>query len=175
MFPNSTVTHLPISSSDHCGLWLRLSLVFVNQSRNYFKFLSPWIEHEDFENQVSTSWVPSDDWNVNISRMTTNLKHWNKHVFGNIFKRKERILRRLEGINNKLMLEDNDRLVRLRCDLWKEYNSVANRKSYTGFIRKNISGYLKETTILVFPPILSHQEEEKSYCCSCRYCRRLDL
>lgn len=96
--------------------------------RKYFKFLSSWIDHEDFEQQVKAAWINSDDWNSNISRMTCNLKSWNKSVFGNIFKRKEMLIRRLEGIQKKLVVANNDRLIHLRNEFWKEYVSIINQE-----------------------------------------------
>lgn len=48
-----------------------------------------------------------------------NLKAWNKDFFGHIFKRKYRILKRLEGINMVLMSSSNERPSNLRNDLCK--------------------------------------------------------
>lgn len=42
-------------------------------------------------------------------------------MFGNIFRRKFRLIRRLEGINRTLFQGDNDRLLGLRNQLWHEY------------------------------------------------------
>lgn len=39
MLPNSSVTHVPLSTSDHCGLWLRANNGNERPIRNYFKFL----------------------------------------------------------------------------------------------------------------------------------------
>lgn len=49
---------------------------------------------------------------------------WNKEVFGNIFKRKHQILRRLEGIDKVLMNNSIERLLLLKDQLWKEYQSI---------------------------------------------------
>lgn len=59
MYPNCSVTYLPLVGSDHCGLWLRTSTRRVPNG-SYFKFLAPWIDHPDFVNQVSSSWIESD-------------------------------------------------------------------------------------------------------------------
>lgn len=51
IFSTYLVIHLPIQSSDHCGLWLRMNPLNENQrKRDYFKFLSPWLDHFDFRN-----------------------------------------------------------------------------------------------------------------------------
>lgn len=75
-----------------------------------------------------SSWIPSDSWNENIDRVTTNLKSWNKHVFGNIFQKKQRLIKRLEGINNKLMIAPNERLCNLKNELWLEYQSIVQQE-----------------------------------------------
>lgn len=50
------------------------------------------------------------------------MQTWNRDVFGNIFQRKVRLLKRLEGIATKLLSEENERLKNLRVQLWEEYN-----------------------------------------------------
>lgn len=95
-FPNSSVTHVPLESFDHSGLLFKIDNGSTRTWRNYFKFLGAWMDHSDFENQVKFSWCNSNSWNENLNRLTTNLKSWNKEVFGNIFRRKHRILKRIE-------------------------------------------------------------------------------
>lgn len=105
LFPNSSVTHLPLMSSDHCGLWLRLANRRDGQRGGfYFKFLTPWLDHPDFNVQVRSSWVESDNWLGNMQRLTDNLRDWNHNVYGNIFKRKHQIIKRLKGIGRKLFV-----------------------------------------------------------------------
>lgn len=58
-----------------------------------------------------------DSWNGNIQRLSSNLREWNREVFRHIFKKKHRLIKRLEGIGNKLIVEDNPRLVALRKQL----------------------------------------------------------
>lgn len=51
VFSNSSVTHLHLPSSYHCGLWVRVSKTRLPACNNhYFKFLSAWLDHEDFGN-----------------------------------------------------------------------------------------------------------------------------
>lgn len=60
--------------------------------------------------------------------LTSNLKAWNRNVFGNIFRRKQRLLGRLEGINRVLLEYDNKRLEDLRDQLWSEYTTVVQQE-----------------------------------------------
>lgn len=127
-FPSSVVTHIPLNTSYHYGMWFKIEDGMIRPRRNYFKFLGAWLDHNDFENQVKFSWSQLSSWNENINRLTSNLKSWNKDVFGNIFKRKHRILTRLEGINNVLLNGSNERLINLKNSLWDEYNSLLSHE-----------------------------------------------
>lgn len=54
LFPNSAIIHLPLPASDHSGLWIKLSSNTRPRS-DYSKFIGSWINHHDFNNQVSQS------------------------------------------------------------------------------------------------------------------------
>lgn len=122
LFPEASVTHLPLPPSDHCGLWVRTSM--ARKRKGYFKFLVPWLDHPKFKTRMVNSWHNSMTWSHNISNTSHNLRVWNKEVFGNIFKRKHRIIKRLEGINRVLMEKSIERLFSLINQLWQEYNSI---------------------------------------------------
>lgn len=127
-FHNSSMVNLPLPSSDHYDLWLRLSLDTAQRRRNYFKFLGPWLDHPDFKNQLDTSWIPSSSWGDNISRLSANLRTWNNEVFGNIFKRKKRVLAHLEGTQRVLFHGKNERLQILKEGLWEEYSRILHQE-----------------------------------------------
>lgn len=122
LFPETSITHLPLPTSDHCGLWLRP--IRSDRRQGYFKFLGPWLDHPTFKTEVANSWHSTDSWCTNLIRTTYNLSLWNKEVFGNIFRRKHRILKRLEGINRVLMKNSIERLLILKDQLWLEYQSI---------------------------------------------------
>lgn len=111
------------------GALLRLAGTSAGpRQRGYFKFLSPWLAHPNFERLVLHSWVDSDPWSANLHRLTSNLKEWNQYVFGNIFKRKHMIIKRLEGIGCQLLVADNSCLVALRDMLWEEYQLLTHQE-----------------------------------------------
>lgn len=68
------------------------------------------------------------------------MKEWNHYVFGNIFKMKHRIIRRLKGISKKLLIEDNSRLLGLRDQLWDDTSCWLIRKRLTGTIKWRWNG-----------------------------------
>lgn len=80
-FSQSTMVNLPLPSSDHCDLWLRLHHERNrNREHEYFKFLGPWLDHPNFKVQLENAWRPSTSWNENISRLTKNLKVCNRFL-----------------------------------------------------------------------------------------------
>lgn len=124
-FRSHSVIHIPIQTFDHYVLWFRTNIMDDRQKkRNYFKFLSSWLDHSDFRNQVLTNWQHTSLWNDNIFRLSNALKKWNRDVFGNIFQKKRRILSRLEGINKVLLSENNCRLEELWDKLWDDYSFI---------------------------------------------------
>lgn len=69
---------------------------------------------------MSDSWKRDDEWKTNIDSLTNSLIDRNKNLFGNIFKRKHELHRRLRGIDKKLKVVPNKVLSLLQNDLWKE-------------------------------------------------------
>lgn len=99
LFPSSSVVNLPLPSSDHCGVWLKLGGSQLDRNHSYFKFLGSWLDHGNFECQGQNAWRLGDSWLTNISRLQHNLKSWNRDVYGNLFNRKRCLIARIEGID----------------------------------------------------------------------------
>jgi hypothetical protein len=98
--------------------------------RRPFRFLTGWINHEDFEGLMHREWRNElTSWNSNLYHLKEALKVWNRDVFGNIFVRKKYLLRQLCRIEREMAcrwsqeLEFDQRLV------WKEYEEcIANEE-----------------------------------------------
>ena len=58
--------------------------------------------HEGFGQLTLESWQEDGDLMQNIRTFTEKAQTWNKHVFGDIFRKKRRIMLRLEGISANL-------------------------------------------------------------------------
>lgn len=72
-FPFSSVVNLPLPSSDHYGVWLKLGNAPHFTNDKYFKFLGSWLDHDNFHVQVQNAWRNSDTWQDNITRLQTTL------------------------------------------------------------------------------------------------------
>lgn len=124
-FPESVVVHLPQLKSYHKPLLIVVSgLVNQRQYVRPFRFLASWLTHEDFPKVVEHAWKERDDWISSSSDFREEATTWNNEIFGNIFRRKHRLMKRLEGINLRISMVFNRGLEDLQRKLWKEYHTV---------------------------------------------------
>ncbi|GLU09860.1 hypothetical protein SLE2022_266990 [Rubroshorea leprosula] len=84
-----------------------------------------WLHHPDFPHTVNQFWALNT---LPIGKALTNfgsfLSSWNKLVFGNILKKKKRILARLEGIEKALSTHNSHNLLLLHKKLTSEYQTI---------------------------------------------------
>lgn len=122
-YENATLHHLNPLKSDHCPILLKLGDGWSRQvwkETNFF-FQSAWLTHETFSKLVEDTWKMGMDWSEAVNSFTSAAKVWNYNVFGNIFRKKERILKRLEGIDRAIERGSNRDFQPLQRDLWLEY------------------------------------------------------
>ncbi|XVF81050.1 hypothetical protein PTKIN_Ptkin15bG0125300 [Pterospermum kingtungense] len=68
-----------------------------------------------------------------LRRMTSAFTSWNVDTFGNIFKRKRRLLARLKGIQQVLAISSTHRLLKLECKLQKKLDEVLKQEKVLRF------------------------------------------
>ncbi|CAN1142722.1 hypothetical protein LINPERHAP2_LOCUS13214 [Linum perenne] len=94
-FPESSVLHLHKLKSDHRPILLRpIHQVYSNNPKP-FRFLSAWLSHKSFDFFVKNKWNAGSDLPGALQNLSADLKKWNKATFGNIFRRKEKLLESL--------------------------------------------------------------------------------
>ncbi|KAL4329777.1 hypothetical protein AHAS_Ahas13G0334000 [Arachis hypogaea] len=131
LFPSAGVKHLPKLKSDHIPILLDFNNLEMRRRDKPFRLLTPWLLHEDYQRLVKNSWIKQGDLVSNINNFANKAKVWNKEVFGHIFRKKQRILLRLDGINQSLSFNNNPFLEKLHNDLWREYERiVVQEESY---------------------------------------------
>ncbi|KAK9937007.1 hypothetical protein M0R45_013825 [Rubus argutus] len=131
LYPEAFVQHLPRMKSDHCPIIIQL---FSNTSLNRlacpFRFQAMWLQHADFSNLVSNTWKNcSGNFLAKTKTLTAALKNWNDNVFGNIFKRKRKLLNRLAGIQNCMDRGTNPFLLNLEAGIIKEYEELRDQEA----------------------------------------------
>ncbi|CAN1153189.1 hypothetical protein LINPERHAP2_LOCUS19244 [Linum perenne] len=100
MFPELAVTHLHKIKSDHRPILLCPSVQVYSTNTKPFRFLSAWLSHSSFNFFVKNKWGASLELSYALDDLSSQLKKWNKNVFGNIFKRKKRLLNLLVKAEN---------------------------------------------------------------------------
>lgn len=75
-------------------------------------------------------------WNKDVNLFDNNLSmasilyRWNMDVFGNIHKKKKRLIARIHGVQNAMALNFNNRLIKLDIKLRKELDEVLARRTF---------------------------------------------
>lgn len=69
-------------------------------------------------------------------------KDWNHNCFRNIFHRKRCLMARLEGIDKRRHMGQDDHLGKLQRKLWEEYNSILHQEELFWY-QKSRSQWLK--------------------------------
>ncbi|CAL1393943.1 unnamed protein product [Linum trigynum] len=63
-----------------------------------FRFLVAWIPHEEFSRVMETAWPCSTHLPHSLEKLSAALKDWNHRLFGNIFHRKQALVRKLRRL-----------------------------------------------------------------------------
>ncbi|XP_019422981.1 PREDICTED: uncharacterized protein LOC109332454 [Lupinus angustifolius] len=134
LFLHASITHLNPLKSNHSPLLVNLTGTSEpNRQRRPFRFLASLMSHPSYHELIRTSWQIYPSWMETINQLKESLLVWNKKVFGDIFKRKKRLLRRINGITKKLPLGPNSFLEHLQTDLWKEYETTNKQEELLWF------------------------------------------
>lgn len=64
-------------------------------------------------------------------------------MFGSIFKKKEKILGKLGGINKIIVDEPNNHLTNVKANLWKDISKSINKWKIIGFKKQKANHTLK--------------------------------
>lgn len=103
--------------------------------RRLFHFQAAWTTHAEFQNVVKDNWDVSKPVMDNIPRMTEAFKKWNKIDFGDIQKKNKRCLARLNGIQNKLMTNHDNGLIKLERKVRGQLNDILTQEELFWFQR----------------------------------------
>ncbi|XP_015972136.1 uncharacterized protein LOC107495506 [Arachis duranensis] len=97
-FPDGRIEVLPRVRSDHHPLLARFVPSRVDVGEKPFRYETMWETHPNFNHYVKEAWPKEQQLPEALSTLTHLLKEWNKSVFGDVNRRKRRVMRRLEGI-----------------------------------------------------------------------------
>ncbi|KAL4366987.1 hypothetical protein GQ457_05G012790 [Hibiscus cannabinus] len=126
-FPRSHVCHLEKNGSDHRPILLCIDEVSRSFHPRPFRYIFAWQDHPTFPDLLKRTW-DGDNFLANANLFTKEVKEWNFSVFGDIGKRKKRLLARLKGIDTALAKSHSDSLVSLGHKLRAELEEVMNQE-----------------------------------------------
>ncbi|KAK4707297.1 hypothetical protein R3W88_033144 [Solanum pinnatisectum] len=82
---------------NHCPVLLNCTKS-VNKPNKIFRFELMWLRHPDFLNVVRKAWENNRSYSNALENFTKATRIWNKKTFGNIFKQKKDVLKRINGL-----------------------------------------------------------------------------
>lgn len=119
---------LPRIYSDHRPLLLRLENQTPHNGNRPFRFEAMWFTHDKFSEFVENNWDIRIDWNSNMAMFTKKIKDWNIHTFGNIGRKKRKIISRLSGIQRDPNYSTNRFLHKLERELHVQLDLVLSQE-----------------------------------------------
>jgi len=133
-FQKARVKVLPRIRSDHHPILVELvDHCHRHHNTRLFCFEAAWVSHHLFADFIKRNWEDRKYLKANLDSLTTQLRDWNKSVFGNIFQRKRRVLSRLNGIQRSLPEYNNKFLSKLEKELSTEYLQITKQEEIHWF------------------------------------------
>ncbi|XP_061999129.1 uncharacterized protein LOC133716433 [Rosa rugosa] len=131
LYPDACLVHLARMKSDHCPILLRLKPDSRHTRINTpFRFQAMWLQHHNFCNVVTDTWNGTTGNAIEKTKSpATTLSDCNRDVFGNIFRRKRRLLARICGIQKNLGRNNNPFLQNLERDLISQHDQIRDAEA----------------------------------------------
>ncbi|CAL9024686.1 unnamed protein product, partial [Prunus brigantina] len=145
LFPEAHLSHLPRVNSDHCPVMVRISSAHLpDKDCVPFRFQAMWFTHPEFSEFITDLWQSNNgDAVIKSAGLVSPLVSWNRQVFGCLFRKKRRLLARLESIQRNLCLGFNPYLSTLESELATEYNLILEQEELF-WLQKSRNTWLKE-------------------------------
>ena len=128
LYPDAKVSHLTRCHSDHCPVLMETNPRRQLHLARPFRFQSFWLSDPSFPIVVNKAWQQPRRLMEAIDVFSRQASLWNKNHFGNIFKKKNRILARLDGVQRSLANQPSSSLVALEKSLCKELDVVLEQE-----------------------------------------------
>ncbi|GLT77972.1 hypothetical protein SLA2020_495240 [Shorea laevis] len=142
-FSEASVFHLPRVHSDHCPLLLDLDPSKHAFGKRPFKLEKFWVDHPEFQALVQECWgVVDQNTTQCLDVMMKKAKLWSRATFGNLFKRKKKIMARLEGIHRFLSINHSSFLTTLEKELANEYSEILKLEEDLWFMKSRTNWIL---------------------------------
>ncbi|CAA7042858.1 unnamed protein product [Microthlaspi erraticum] len=104
-----------------------------NAGRRPFRFEAAWLKHSDFKQLVLTSWKGDISTPKALDSLRIILKKWNREVFGDVQKRKEKLLDDIKRVQDSLERVQTDALLAREMVLLREFDSILEQEEMIWF------------------------------------------
>ncbi|KAL8129329.1 LOW QUALITY PROTEIN: hypothetical protein V2J09_018484 [Rumex salicifolius] len=92
-----------------------------------------WLTHPEFVELINSNWLMGDSVTIALAILKEVLCRWNKDTYGNLHFKKNKLLKRIQGIDNALNLGGPDRLLSLQHKLIAELENILLQKEIFWF------------------------------------------
>lgn len=128
------VSHLPFFSSNHAPLYLQLCPVTGSDPRQRpFRFEAAWLNHSGFKDLLTASWDGNLKTPEALNGLRIKLKQWNKEVFGDVQRRKEKLMVEIKTVQEVLEHNQTDALLAKEAELIKEFDVLLEQEELIWF------------------------------------------
>lgn len=164
-FQGASVFHLPFFKSDHRAILVQFkSKRITNKGRRPFRFLAAWLTHKDFPKMMSLAWPINSSWCSQVKQIQGSLCSWNKRVLGNNFERKKALIRGLEEVDKRMIVNPSALLEIDQKNLWLDYEKVLVQEELLWY-QKSRSKWLHsgDTNTKFFHGVTTVRRKKNSY------------
>ncbi|XP_021605634.1 uncharacterized protein LOC110610068 [Manihot esculenta] len=131
-FSRATIIHAPKLHFNHCPIFMNCFGV-TNSFVRRFHFQAAWTAHKDFVDVVFRGWKQNTSLFHNLKSTKGSLSQWNRSEFGNIFHNKQRLIRRIDGVQKSLAIRRTRGLVKLEFNLRRQFQDVLKQEELYWF------------------------------------------
>lgn len=96
--------------------------------RRPFRFEAAWLKHSGFKDLLTASWKRDISTAAALVSLKDTLRRWNREVFGDVMKRKEKLLVEIKTVQDSLEVTPTDALLEREELLLKEFDSVLEQE-----------------------------------------------
>ncbi|KAF7827149.1 reverse transcriptase [Senna tora] len=164
-FPDSKVTHLPRTHSDHCPILLSTDRILC-QGLKPFRLEPFWVTHPSFPNTVNLTWQKDIPLCYNLKNLASVLSEWNKIHFKNFSEEKKTLYKRLRGIQNTLSYNPSPQLLLLESAIQQKYNLLLRHEEELWHAKSRINWLtLGDRNTSYFHAIATHRRRKNKIHC----------
>ncbi|WCJ20690.1 hypothetical protein M5689_002908 [Euphorbia peplus] len=144
-FSYTLVSHFQRISSDHRPLLINVkSSPPGPRGGKIFRFLKARKHHPWYEQFVNHVWDPGLNLEDNVKNITVLFQKWNKDIFGNIIKRKQKLINRLNGIQHAFGYVSTPTMLSREQAILTESTIARRHRNFIHVIRIEGSGWCTE-------------------------------